>query len=696
MSELKILELFGGIGAPRKALENLGYDIKSIDYVEILPYAVQAYNSIFDNGYKPQNVVGWNMEPDVLIHGSPCFTGETLILTKEGYKQIKDVRIGDEVLSHDNDFHTVRNFFNNGKKDIVKVVTSNCHQIRTTYNHKLYVRKKKLIYPEINGKMTTRREFTKPEWREVDKLNNDYFVGYAINQNSIIPEWNGVECIRGRTKYIKHNLNMEDEGLWYLVGRFLGDGWTRTRKDRNNHVSGLIICTSKINREDKLFEEKIPEWAHYVKVEDSTAYKYQFSNKELATFCNLFGKGASGKFIPGFVFDMPVNLILSLIDGYMDSDGSIIDGLYKLTSVSKKLIYGIGQLVAKVYHVPFSIYKTKKKKEYYIENRKINQKDSYEITWRIKSSRRIAFYEDGYIWSPITKIEKTNDVEKVYDIEVEEAHSFTANGCIVHNCQDWSKAGKNNINTGRSILYEETLSIIDHKLVQRPKVVLWENVPNLLSEGKKVNHRIHHYHYLNEMERMGYENFYAILDASKYGIPQARERLYTISILKEVAEGKNFKFPEPVELKKDIRYYLEKDIDWNKYSLSQVEKDIFFTREDGQMCVKEATKLGYKEVNEYDVINVEFPTSKTRRGRVGHGVCKTLTTSPRQAIYYDGKLRMLTAKEHLRLMGFTDKDYRHMSKSGITDKQISSLAGNSICVPVLEAIFNELRKMSLI
>ena len=42
---LKILELFGGIGAPRKALENLGYDIKSIDYVEILPYAVQAYNS---------------------------------------------------------------------------------------------------------------------------------------------------------------------------------------------------------------------------------------------------------------------------------------------------------------------------------------------------------------------------------------------------------------------------------------------------------------------------------------------------------------------------------------------------------------------------------------------------------------------------------------------------------------------------
>ena len=71
-NQLKILELFGGIGAPRKALENLGFDIKSIDYVEILPYAVMAYNAIFDNGYKPQDICLWNMDVDILIHGSPC------------------------------------------------------------------------------------------------------------------------------------------------------------------------------------------------------------------------------------------------------------------------------------------------------------------------------------------------------------------------------------------------------------------------------------------------------------------------------------------------------------------------------------------------------------------------------------------------------------------------------------------------
>lgn len=73
MSEtIKILELFGGIGAPRKALLNLCVDIKSIDYVEIKENRVRAYNALYDHLHKPQSVVGWNLKPDILVHGSPC------------------------------------------------------------------------------------------------------------------------------------------------------------------------------------------------------------------------------------------------------------------------------------------------------------------------------------------------------------------------------------------------------------------------------------------------------------------------------------------------------------------------------------------------------------------------------------------------------------------------------------------------
>lgn len=71
---VQILELFGGIGSPRCALRNLNIPTKAIDYVEIDEKAVRSYNSMFSEElqYKTQNVKGWNLRPDILIHGSPC------------------------------------------------------------------------------------------------------------------------------------------------------------------------------------------------------------------------------------------------------------------------------------------------------------------------------------------------------------------------------------------------------------------------------------------------------------------------------------------------------------------------------------------------------------------------------------------------------------------------------------------------
>lgn len=71
---IKILELFGGIGSPRVALRNLGVPTKAIDYVEIDEKAVSSYNAMFAHelSYKTQSVVGYDLKPDILIHGSPC------------------------------------------------------------------------------------------------------------------------------------------------------------------------------------------------------------------------------------------------------------------------------------------------------------------------------------------------------------------------------------------------------------------------------------------------------------------------------------------------------------------------------------------------------------------------------------------------------------------------------------------------
>ena len=146
-----------------------------------------------------------------------------------------------------------------------------------------------------------------------------------------------------------------------------------------------------------------------------------------------------------------------------------------------------------------------------------------------------------------------------------------------------------------------------------------------------------------------------------------------------------------------LKDFIDISVDFSapEVQLTEREKSILFRLEDGTLAVREGTKKGYKEINEWQIINLSIPGSKNRRGRVGDNA-KTITTSPRQAIYYDGKIRMLTAKEYLRLMGFKDIDYKKMRAAGITDNQICSLAGNSICVPVLEAIFLQLVKLGII
>lgn len=144
-------------------------------------------------------------------------------------------------------------------------------------------------------------------------------------------------------------------------------------------------------------------------------------------------------------------------------------------------------------------------------------------------------------------------------------------------CQDFSLAGKQaggDEGTGtRSSLMYETIRIVE-KL--KPKYVLWENVKNLLSKKHKHNFDA----YIERMEQLGYKSYYQVLDAKDYGIPQHRERVFTVSILNDYTDEKenisakgNFEFPEKQELKLKLKDMLENEVD-EKYYLStdKIEK----------------------------------------------------------------------------------------------------------------------------
>lgn len=132
----------------------------------------------------------------------------------------------------------------------------------------------------------------------------------------------------------------------------------------------------------------------------------------------------------------------------------------------------------------------------------------------------------------------------------------------VQPCQDFSlaglQAGGDEGSGTRSSLMYETIRIVN-KL--KPKYVIWENVKNVIS--KKHIHNFNNY--IERMKELGYRSYYQVLNAKDYGIPQNRERVFTISIRNDL--NISYTFPEKKELKLKLKDMLENNVD-EKYYLS--------------------------------------------------------------------------------------------------------------------------------
>lgn len=168
-------------------------------------------------------------------------------------------------------------------------------------------------------------------------------------------------------------------------------------------------------------------------------------------------------------------------------------------------------------------------------------------------------------------------------------------------CQDFSVSGKQaggdeGSGTRSSLMYE-TIRIVD-KL--KPKYVIWENVKNVISKKHKHNYD----NYCNRMSELGYTNYGQVLNAKDYGIPQNRERVFTISIRKDL--NQTFEFPQKQKLKLKLKDMLEDNVD-EKYYLSE---DII-------------SKIKYK----FDEENVILGGMQKHQSIKKDGICTTLTSS---------------------------------------------------------------------
>ena len=328
---------------------------------------------------------------------------------------------------------------------------------------------------------------------------------------------------------------------------------------------------------------------------------------------------------------------------------------------------------------------------------------------------------------------------------------------LVHGspCQSFSIAGKQEggdegSGTQSSLLYKSIEVIID----THPRVVVWENVKNVLSK----KHRHNFDNYLETLEDLGYTNYWKVLNAKDFGVPQNRERVFCVSIL---GEHEPYVFPEGKPLDKTLADVLEDAVD-DKYYLNATYQDRFNKSKpisstdikiigttvnpeaNGTNCrhwvhstdgivgalsatdykqPKQIKMLGLLDIKGNEQVRRVYgadgispclntmqggnrqPKIVAQRGRYNEDggieqqleprkddITNTITTVQKDNLVHEkSSIRKLTPRECWRLMGFSDEAFNKAQEVN-SNSQLYKQAGNSIVVPVLESIFANIFK----
>lgn len=501
---IRVWSLFDGMACGHIVLNELGIPIECYVSSEIDKHAIKAEKQNFPNIIQVGSVtdidvaelVGKYGVPDFLAGGSPCFAAGTKVLTKNGYKNIEDIEVGDLVLTHKNRYRKVLRV---GSKTDMTYIFKAQGFVETicTDNHPFYARRKNRVrYIQENGKFSYHQVLGEPEWVEAKRLPKDYRV---CNNIEIQPDENP--------------MNITEEEAW-VIGRYIADG--HTRKDRrfdrkpngNKGHNGsrawqliLSIGNSKVER----FCSHIKSLHYSCYRHGDSIHRVVFSNKRLVEIVEKeCGSGAINKHFGESLIRLPKKMLEIILHSYIEGDGCFTNGMYSIATISKTLGLTIQRVVSKLYARPICITKHHPQEFRELCGRIVHQNTQYLI--KFTKSAKIREYSElkgDKMWYN-AKCLRADMRQTVYNIEVEEDNSYTANNIVVHNCQSFSFSGKMN---GMSTSQGEEVYTLERYLELKSQgfkfdgqsYLFWEYM-RILTELRKYNPNI--YFFLENVEML--------------------------------------------------------------------------------------------------------------------------------------------------------------------------------------------------
>lgn len=368
--------------------------------------------------------------PVVLEQDEACFPADTLILTKKGYKWIVDIVPGEMVLTHKNRWRKVLENIDNGERDVVEIRGHGHPNLRVTPNHRFWART-----PEFKDKVNNWgvKSFGPYEWIQADDLKNKYWTSF----NQIAPVEIPALIARAKTGSNNKDYQILNPDFIWLLGLYAAEGSTSSAYGAGK---GVTKATWSIHVDEVDYVMKRMRMAGlkaFVQPVQCTenCFNVVVASVELAKFVDKnIGKGCYSKTVPNWVMSLPEELRSSFLDGLVYGDGHncsddrYAPGRWKLSTTSKALAFSARTLAQSLgYHVAV----------HYVPGGRIGSIRGKEFisgpSYQIVGSRSGYVKSDGDYCLSRVKSVKPAGRERVYDLTVEDDHSFVAEGVIVHN-----------------------------------------------------------------------------------------------------------------------------------------------------------------------------------------------------------------------------------------------------------------------
>jgi DNA modification methylase len=339
-----------------------------------------------------------------------CLAEGSLVLTREhGYLPIEMVEPGERVLTHRGRWMPVLAKRCNGNAETVSVSAQGVANLVLTPDHKIYVRQASGAYAKKSAMETS------PDW-----VNASETLGSYVNMQ--LPP-------------VEDSVLTEDE--WWIIGRWLGDGHRGTRQTSGARGAGfgefIISCA---HSEAAELAEKLGPYAGHRSERTATQITLRGLRHEVRETLDRCGHGAANKHLPGEATTLSREKSEALLSGYLSADGHYVEKYDRhcASSISRSLLLGMSMVAMRARGVVASVYAGRPDRDGEICGRAVHMRQDWVFSFRGSDGyRKSGWIDEHGSWKKVRKIE-TSGVRQVWDLQVEGDESFTAEGCVVHNC----------------------------------------------------------------------------------------------------------------------------------------------------------------------------------------------------------------------------------------------------------------------